>query len=256
MGPPARHFEGDQETLDEPFLHSTGRGIHDATVSENKKLRRTNLVCTILTLGLAFICLALSAALWPTTSCQTSANEIYSPAKDFIQYKNVVFTAGFGRERSPYQGPPTPERDAQWDDLYGFGISRIPMDKASQLVNKTVPIPGEPGQYVIQLNVFHQLHCLNMLRKRLYSKVDYPPDHELMGIEHLEHCYDALRQSLMCSVDITPLPWRWVEQMQEAKEVAQVAHTCRDFDVIRQWAKENAVDHFDRKTYVPDPLQN
>ena len=95
-----------------------------------------------------------------------------------------------------------------------------------------------------------------MLRKRLYSKVDYPPDHELMGIEHLEHCYDALRQSLMCSVDVTPLPWRWVEQMQEAKEVAQVAHTCRDFEVIRDWARENAVAHFDRKTYVPDPLQS
>ncbi|KAK8094990.1 hypothetical protein PG997_001675 [Apiospora hydei] len=172
---------------------------------------------------------------------------------DLIQYKNIVFTGGFGHERSPYQGP---RRPRGMPNGMTFGISRIPMDKASQLVNKTVPIPGEPGQYVIQLNVFHQLHCLNMLRKRLYSKTDYPPDHELMGIEHLEHCYDALRQSLMCSADITPLPWRWVEQMQEAKEVAQVAHTCRDFDVIREWAKRNAVDHFDRKTYVPDPLQN
>lgn len=34
------------------------------------------------------------------------------------------------------------------------------MSQAARLVNKTVPIPGEPGQYVVQLNVFHQLHCL------------------------------------------------------------------------------------------------
>ncbi|ODA76940.1 hypothetical protein RJ55_07456 [Drechmeria coniospora] len=95
---------------------------------------------------------------------------------------------------------------------------------------------------------------VNMLRKRLYSKQDYAPDHELMGIEHLEHCYDALRQSLMCSADITPLPWQWVEAAQESKEVAQVAHTCRDFDAIKTWAKEREVVHFDRKTYVPDDL--
>ena len=136
------------------------------------------------------------------------------------------------------------------------GISRIPRESAAKLVNKTVPIPDEPGQYVVQLNVFHQLHCLNMIRKRLYSKKEYAPDDELMGIEHLEHCYDALRQSLMCSADITPLPWRWVEEMQEAKEVAQVAHTCRDFEAVRGWAKKNAVAHFDRKTYVPDDLKD
>lgn len=60
-----------------------------------------------------------------------------------------------------------------------------------------------------------------MLRKQLYDKTEYPSDHELMGIEHLKHCYDALRQSLMCSVDLTPLPWKWDEEQQEAKEVAQ-----------------------------------
>ena len=216
---------------------------------------------------------------------------LQAPAKHLISYENVVFSTGFGHERTEYQGPPTAERNALWDDLYGckfnsillderglciveVGISRIPMNSAAKLVNKTVPIPGEEGQYVVQLNVFHQLHCLvrlmwctwrpqaltiswqNMLRKRLYSKVEYPPDHELMGIEHLEHCYDALRQSLMCAADITPLPWQWVEEAQEAKEVARVAHTCRNFESIRSWAKENAVEHFDRTTFVPDPLKD
>lgn len=34
------------------------------------------------------------------------------------------------------------------------------MSSAAQLVDKTVPIPDYPGQYVIALDVFHQLHCL------------------------------------------------------------------------------------------------
>ncbi|EFY91885.1 hypothetical protein MAC_02170 [Metarhizium acridum CQMa 102] len=69
-----------------------------------------------------------------------------------------------------------------------------------------------------------------MLRKRLYTTEEFAPDHELIGIEHLEHCYDAPRQSLMCMVDITPLPWQWIEKEQQSKEVARVAHTCHDFD--------------------------
>lgn len=34
------------------------------------------------------------------------------------------------------------------------------MSDAAKLANKTVPIPDYPGEYVIQLDVFHQLHCL------------------------------------------------------------------------------------------------
>ncbi|KAI9146893.1 Oxidase ustYa [Paramyrothecium foliicola] len=240
---------------DEPFLPQEEQSNSRTIAYRNRRLKRANRIYGVLVVILMMTCAGLSIRLLHTNDCEVFEDEIYSPATELIRHKNVVFTAGFGRERTGYQGPPTPERDALWDDLYSFGISRIPKAKAAQLVNKTVPIPGEPGQYVIQLNVFHQLHCLNMLRKRLYSEVDYPPDHELMGIEHLEHCYDALRQSLTCSVDLTPLPWRWVEEMQEAKEVAQVAHTCRDFETVRTWAKKNAVAHFDRKTYVPDDLQ-
>ncbi|KAK4222450.1 hypothetical protein QBC38DRAFT_512966 [Podospora fimiseda] len=53
----------------------------------------------------------------------------------------------------------------------------------------------------------------------------YPPDEDMIGMEHIEHCYDSLRQSLMCSVDVTPLSWKWVEEEQEAKIVGEVLHT-------------------------------
>lgn len=39
-------------------------------------------------------------------------------------------------------------------------IQRIPKSDAARLVNKTEPIPGEPGNYIVALNVFHELHCL------------------------------------------------------------------------------------------------
>lgn len=59
-----------------------------------------------------------------------------------------------------------------------------------------------------EIDVFHQLHCLNALRKALVMNYDYywgakwgfePP---LMFTTHLEHCMDILRQNIMCHSDV------------------------------------------------------
>lgn len=92
-----------------------------------------------------------------------------APAHTAIEYEDIVFTSGLGRiELSEYQGHPNPVNDAAWSSLYNFGISRIPIDDARLIANRTVPIPDDPeGYYAIGLDVFHQLHCLNMIRLRL-----------------------------------------------------------------------------------------
>jgi len=46
--------------------------------------------------------------------------------------------------------------------------SSITPHEASKLPNKTVKIPGQENQYLIQLEVFHQIHCLDLIRKALY----------------------------------------------------------------------------------------
>ncbi|KAF5242484.1 hypothetical protein FANTH_8650 [Fusarium anthophilum] len=192
---------------EELFLPKLGHAIQ--TKKKHGTLYCLFYLCILLIIAL--VCLSTYLAL--------SLNESSSPVEELVQYKNLVFTTGFGSERTPYQGPPTPERDALWDDLY--------------------------------------LNSQNMIRKRLYIEDGkYDPNHKLTGIEHLEHCYDALRQSLMCSADITPLPWVWSDKAQEAKEVARVTHTCRDFDVLRDWAREHAVHHFDKKTQADDGLDD
>ncbi|PYH93997.1 hypothetical protein BO71DRAFT_326381, partial [Aspergillus ellipticus CBS 707.79] len=172
------------------------------------------------------------------------------PVDHLVTYKDVVFTSGLLEGRTSYQGPPTPERDAAWEDLYSFGVSRIPRSSAGKLVNKTLPIPDDPGYYIIELNVFHQLHCLNMLRLRLYSTEEYAMDHPTMGSQHLEHCVDAIRQSLMCSADTAPHSWSWDIEAQQAKVVAGVLHTCKDFDAIRDWARENEAGYFNTSRRV------
>lgn len=34
--------------------------------------------------------------------------------------------------------------------------------------NHTLPIPGEDDGYIVGLEVYHQLHCLDFLRRALY----------------------------------------------------------------------------------------
>jgi hypothetical protein len=37
---------------------------------------------------------------------------------------------------------------------------RLPKSEAARLPNRTYPIADEPGFYIAQFDVFHQLHCL------------------------------------------------------------------------------------------------
>ena len=43
---------------------------------------------------------------------------------------------------------------------YQVGVSRIPKSQAVLMVNRTIAIPGDEGNHVLILNVFHLLHCL------------------------------------------------------------------------------------------------
>lgn len=45
-------------------------------------------------------------------------------------------------------------------NLHLVGVSRITKEEAYQLVNQTYRLPGDEDHFVIQLDVFHQLHCL------------------------------------------------------------------------------------------------
>jgi len=131
---------------------------------------------------------------------------LYSPARDAIKYEQRVFST-FG-EKTKYHGPPTNETDIHWEDLYQIGLSRITKDEAEQLPNRTEPIPGDESHYIVSLDVFHQLHCLNMIRKALWparyapediGKAHIPEDPD--EFDHNDHCINSIRESIMCHGD-------------------------------------------------------
>jgi hypothetical protein len=92
-------------------------------------------------------------------------------------WKNVNFAAATQDELTDYQGVPNARNNKLWDDSFNIcryyhpnriviaakvslvGISKITMEEARPLKNRTVPMDDE-GNYIVTLDVFHQLHCL------------------------------------------------------------------------------------------------
>jgi hypothetical protein len=133
--------------------------------------------------------------------------------------------------------------------------SRVPKSEVVKMTNSTWPVLREEGNYVIALEVFHQLHCLvrpefislvfspitrchqDMLRQNLHPGYNYTVRSKV----HLRHCIGAIRQALMCSADISPIVWQWSAKYEQAEQRDDILHTCRDFDKIQGWAKEHSM---------------
>ncbi|KAJ5273129.1 tat pathway signal sequence [Penicillium angulare] len=86
-------------------------------------------------------------------------------------------------------------------------------DEAGRLLNKTYPYPGDPGYYIGELAVSHQLHCLNRLHQDLfveYYKDIYGPEEfeedGNSGWGHISHCLEIVGQALTCASDVSVIP--------------------------------------------------
>ncbi|KAJ7779390.1 hypothetical protein DFH07DRAFT_910798 [Mycena maculata] len=183
--------------------------------------------------------------LWLLTThprnCLTSGHEpyIYSPAEHAVEHKIVKFTRGFADDIPIYERPPSPAVDEAWHELYSVAETKIPKSEAMRMPNRTWPIGRDPGNYMFALDVFHQLHCLDTLRKELHPGHNYTH----VSAPHLRHCIGAIRQALMCSADISTVVFQWSEKHQRALQRDDIVHVCRDFNRIRGWASEH--------TFVP-----
>lgn len=57
-----------------------------------------------------------------------------------------------------------------------------------------------------------------------------------------DHCIDMIRQRLTCTADIGLVTGVWVETYSEPYPDFSTRHVCRDFDKIRGWAMDRALN--------------
>ncbi|OLN87595.1 hypothetical protein CCHL11_10099 [Colletotrichum chlorophyti] len=241
------------------FRHASG-----PTVSERLALLFFFLGCTL-----------FGASLWlhlhPKISTdQECARKLSfpSPVHEVLEYEDVQFDNAFWKP-SPYKGKPTPDLEAKWKDLWYYGSFDLP-DMYLPALNKSADGIGgngwartKSGNLLAGLEVFHNLHCLNLMRQYAHrDEYDYSDDPAFHGSDelvraHVDHCIEALRIRLMCSagkpnvqicysfqgidstIDVTPFLHTTGSKGIQPDFDSQ--HRCPKFDRIIEWAKEKQI---------------
>ncbi|VDC03526.1 unnamed protein product [Peniophora sp. CBMAI 1063] len=80
-----------------------------------------------------------------------------------------------------------------------------------------------PNYRAFALSMFHQLHCLRLMRSAL-APGDYRPSTE----GHFKHCLNYFRQVILCDPDLTLEPADVLEQDAKVERVSSV-HVCKDW---------------------------
>lgn len=140
-------------------------------------------------------------------------------------------------------------------------LDNLGLDPSSLTIKD--PKTGKEG-YRVGIQVFHQLHCLNLLRQATHSDyyshtggdIDVEPE-DLRGhlgkrlqeptikstvlTQYADHCIEFLRTNIMCQSDTGVFPFRYYDGYEGHWPDFSTLHTCRNFSAIREWAFEHAV---------------
>ncbi|TQV92590.1 tat pathway signal sequence [Cordyceps javanica] len=168
------------------------------------------------------------------------------------------FQNDFARE-SIYRGPPTREREQAWDELWhhqGVGVSEeglIALKKTQGKYLQTNRSTAANREYYALVEMFHQLHCLNIVRQATWPMDMYDKSwgEELQpmnvtdsqGRAHVDHCVETLRLSLMCFGDVTPMLLLTEDgTLNTSTADFNVHHKCRNYEQIRDFVDAAGVN--------------
>ncbi|KAF8319620.1 hypothetical protein DL93DRAFT_2074553 [Clavulina sp. PMI_390] len=229
-----------------------------AASNRNRKTQRLLLIVSGLLNITLFIAVAAMRSRVMNSVSWKGARPVWTPANHVTEHVYVRFPDI--HDITPFKGPPTDAVDKAWEDLYQFGVSGIPRSMAAKLEGPTVKFYNDQEHYAVLMDVFHQLHCLNALRKSLYPE-RYPKNNMTFSggidhVEHLDHCVNSIRESLMCNADTTPNRWDWNPDARVSDPHFTNVHTCKNWNLISDYAKSiSAKTTFDRWHFAPDDLK-
>ncbi|KAF4454916.1 hypothetical protein F53441_2655 [Fusarium austroafricanum] len=182
----------------------------------------------------------------------------YSPVLDSINFKMMPkeTEGGLFEAKNPSKWrnslKPDPEVDEAWEDLEVIRVFPITENEVRRLGKDPellVKFPPEYGlgdnAYMAQIDMFHQIHCLNLLRHLAWAEYNRngtakKPFSDLHWV-HVSHCTDILMQNLMCNGNLDIITFNWVETQTNPFPDFGVMHQCRDFDAISEWQDKHSV---------------
>ncbi|KAH7028123.1 tat pathway signal sequence [Microdochium trichocladiopsis] len=101
--------------------------------------------------------------------------------------------------------------------------------------------------YAAIFDVYHQLHCLNFLRKLIYPSYYNTSNWHHADVEgffeiHMNHCVDIVMQAIQCSGNVNLITLHWVETQPYPFPDMSVNRQCVNFEGLTQWRLDNTID--------------
>jgi hypothetical protein len=156
---------------------------------------------------------------------------------------------------SPYRNSlkPSEDVDKAWEYLEWIRTFPITADDIVGIgkdPRTAVKFPPDYGfgddAYVAMLDIFHQLHCLNVLRTLAWEAFDrdgvtakepYPEIHWL----HVGHCTEIVRENLMCNANLDVITFNWKETQLQPYPDFDLNKKCTNAEILMGWQEHNAL---------------
>ncbi|KAI1763930.1 hypothetical protein GGR53DRAFT_495490 [Hypoxylon sp. FL1150] len=178
-----------------------------------------------------------------------------------------IFGGGWGKRKSPipyipsetvvfgnsshFNSPPTPENNAMWMDLLGPGMGFVGIQNPSQygLPPGISDDHNPPDVEVFGISMFHQLHCLMIIRDVFWANAGSKAADE-EEVKHVNHCFDYIRQGIMCAGDMS-IEGAAKPKPGESSNVYRVngygsRHQCKNYQTAREWMDKNVPGQLNR----------
>ncbi|TVY80561.1 hypothetical protein LSUE1_G005404 [Lachnellula suecica] len=189
-----------------------------------------------------------------TPQAVTRAASSFSPLFDKLPLTTFLkmINGSFMSETDPpdiFRALPSPEVDTAWYPISKPTWITITEPEARSLdkdPSLLVKAPEDWGhgknKYIAMLDLNHQLHCLNQLR-RLAFRDEYPIATTRMDFhkEHWMHCVHILYQNIMCTGSTEIITYNWRETQR---------FPVPDFDVPKKCRNTNALLKFQERGII------
>ncbi|KAL9118983.1 MAG: hypothetical protein Q9187_004463 [Circinaria calcarea] len=144
----------------------------------------------------------------------------HSPPNDWLAPAGTINSTFHYRKQ--FAAEPTNRTGKIWEIMFPKGRGFIRKDDIAN---------GE----IRGVAVFHQLHCLDGLRRGYYAALKSQSPSVHADPAHMRHCIDYLRQSLLCCADTN---LEHVDPNLKGTTGWGFPRKCRDIVRIKDWAEE------------------
>ncbi|KAF7539639.1 hypothetical protein G7054_g1980 [Neopestalotiopsis clavispora] len=246
-----------EETEDDAFLASRSEPFRRWSPRQCLVLTIFN----VISLVLSFLCVIVSIRIRhqpDVLNGDLRRASSWSPIHDMIDLRPQITTINGTlfppKEPSIARQLPNPEADDKWAEyelLRVMPVSKDTIIKLGKDPETAVKLENDmwglgEDAYGAVFDVYHQLHCLNGLRKIAYAtyyneSIGRADKLKLREI-HINHCADILFQALTCSGNVNLMTLHWVETQIRPWPDMSINRQCIDFDALTEFRKQVSLD--------------